>query len=103
MLGGMGRTVDRGYGREHRKERARWEPVVEAGQAWCCAIVCIMPVRWIPPGSKWDLGHNPDRTAYLGPCHQECNRSEGGRRGNAHWPKAVKAREKPRWRPTTNW
>lgn len=32
--------------------------------------------RWIPPGSRWDLGHDPfDRATYLGPMHEACNRN----------------------------
>jgi hypothetical protein len=77
-----GTTTERGYGTAHQKERARWQPVVNAGQAWCHAAVCLKASRWIQPGTPWDLGHTADRSAYIGPCHMACNRSEGAVRGN---------------------
>lgn len=79
----MASTAQRGYGTDHQRLRAQWQPVVDAGQAHCHAVVCLLPTRWIAPGSHWDLGHTPDRTAYTGPEHRTCNRSEGARRGNA--------------------
>lgn len=100
--GNQKKTAERGYGSEHRRMRESLRPVIERGDGWCMAAVCIMPSRWIAPGSRWDLGHLPDRSGWLGACHQACNRSEGGRRGNAHWPKATKARER-RWQATEDW
>lgn len=100
------------YGTQHRKERDKVAKQVEAGYGWCCEIVCVMPTRWIPPGSKWHLAHLPDGVGYRGPAHDRCNEGEGGRRGN---PKGIKAsrgtsglrlvRKQPprRWRPTTDW
>lgn len=67
---------------EHKAERARWTPVVAAGEAHCAEPVCLMPSRWIPPGSAWDVAHDPSGTRYIGPAHARCNRSEGARRGN---------------------
>lgn len=75
-------TAQRGYDGRHQAERARWKPVVDAGQAYCAETVCLKADRWIPPGTPWDLAHTPDRSAYLGPSHAACNRSEGGGRGN---------------------
>lgn len=75
-----GGTTARGYGAEHQALRTRWQPIVDAGQANCHATQCLMPIRWIMPGTPWDLGHTEDRTAYTGPEHQRCNRADGGRR-----------------------
>lgn len=66
-----------GYGRPHREERARWQPVVEQGEA-----VCSRCHTAIVPGSDWDLDHTDDRAGYLGPAHARCNRSAGATRGN---------------------
>jgi len=68
------------YGPAHRAERARLAPSVEAGEAECAELVCVMPDRWIEPGEEWDLAH--DRRVpgtYLGPAHVRCNRREGAR------------------------
>ncbi len=97
----MGKTVESGYGEEHKRIRAQYAKEVEAGHGWCCEIVCVMSSRWIPPGSKWHLAHTPDKTAYRGPAHSLCNVSEAGKRGN---PKGIKSTRKPQsWRPTTQW
>ena len=66
-------TTTRGYGTDHQRERARWDPYVQAGLATCAR--CHRP---IPPG-PWDLGHNDDRTGWTGPEHVSCNRSAGAR------------------------
>jgi hypothetical protein len=72
-----GNATARGYGAEHQAERERWRPTVEAGDAWCAEVVCLMPTRWIDPAiDEWDLAHTVDRTAYLGPAHVFCNRTE---------------------------
>ena len=75
-------TTERGYGAEHQAERERWAPHVQAGQILCHARTCLMPSRVIYPDTAWDLGHNPERTAWTGPEHSSCNRSEGATRGN---------------------
>lgn len=75
-------TTERGYGADHQRERERWAPVVEAGEASCVAIVCLEQSRWLDPTQPWDLGHNAARTGWTGPEHIRCNRSEGATRGN---------------------
>jgi hypothetical protein len=75
---GMGTTVERGYGQEHRRQRAQLAPMVESGQA-----TCVRCGGWIAPGTPWDLGHDDrDRSVWTGPEHRKCNRATAGR-----WPK----------------
>lgn len=77
-------TTQRDYGAQHQAERRRWQHVIDTeGGALCHAVHCLEPSRVIRPGAAWDLGHTPDRTRRTGPEHPRCNRSEGGRRGNA--------------------
>lgn len=73
-------ATDRGYDAKHRELRERWRPRVAAGRVDCHAVLCLMPERRIGPMDPWDLGHTPDRTAWTGPEHRRCNRSEGARR-----------------------
>lgn len=70
------------YRHAHQQERKRWEPVVAAGEAYCAEARCLMKSRWIPPGSRWDLAHDPSGTVVIGVSHARCNRSEGASRGN---------------------
>lgn len=84
---------ERGYGKEHREERARWKrDVVDKGLADCC--LCGDP---IDPQSKWHLDHTPDRTGYRGVAHAGCNVSDGARRGitqrNREAPRRVLAKD----------
>lgn len=74
-------TEGRRYDREHTAVRARWRPLVDAGQAYCAEIECLEDDRWIPPGTPWDLAHDHQNGGYLGPAHPRCNRTEGARRG----------------------
>lgn len=77
-------TTDRGYGNQHQQERERLRPHVERGETHCTEPICLMPDRWIEPGTPWDLAHdraNPG--CYHGPAHAKCNRAEGARHGNA--------------------
>jgi hypothetical protein len=74
-----GNTNARGYGSQHRAERAKWEHSVASGNAICWR--CAQP---IVPTDSWDLGHDDDdRTKYKGPEHTRCNRAAGGRKGAA--------------------
>lgn len=67
-------TTERGYGADHQKERQRWARLVEKGEANCTR--CLNPIELTPDGPEpWDLDHNEDRTAYLGPAHRHCNRA----------------------------
>jgi hypothetical protein len=72
-----------GYGPAHEAQRRAWSPKVARGEADCHARICLEPSRRITPGTEWDMGHTPDRTAWTGPEHARCNRSEGAVRGNA--------------------
>jgi hypothetical protein len=68
----------RGYGAAHRTLRAQVARVVDVGQAACAR--CGGPIL---PGEPFDLDHGPDRSSYLGPSHQRCNRKQGARDGAA--------------------
>lgn len=63
--------------------RKAWAPVVARGEATCHEPICLMPRRHIAPGTRWDLSHDANTGAILGPSHPLCNRSEGGKRGRA--------------------
>ncbi len=67
----------RGYGWEHRRERARWAPRVATGETSCAR--CGWPIL---PGQLWDLDHASGKSSYLGPSHRRCNRSAGAAKGN---------------------
>lgn len=59
------------------------KPDVDAGRAYCAELICLMPDRWIAPGSEWDAAHDRENPGqYLGPAHARCNRSEGATFGN---------------------
>jgi len=71
-------TSARGYGTAHQKLRAQVAILVASGEAVCWR--CRRPI-W--PGSDWDLGHSDwDRSQYMGPEHQRCNRAAAARKGN---------------------
>jgi len=70
----VGTTGQRGYGRGHKAERARWAPKVDRG-----IVDCARCGELIEPGRPWDLGHNDDRTAWTGPEHRSCNRVAGAK------------------------
>ena len=71
--------------REYKKAKAALRPVVDAGNAWCAELVCVMPSRHIAPGSPWALAHDhrdPTGRTLLGPAHRRCNGAEAARRNN---------------------
>lgn len=70
------------YRHAHQQQRKQLEPMIEAGEAYCVEPVCVMSTRWIPPGTAWDLCHDPTGTIVTGPGHARCNRREGAARGN---------------------
>lgn len=73
-----GTTPQKGYGYQHQKLRAQWEPRVQAGTVNCAR--CTHPIL---PGQPWQLGHADDRRSYNGPEHARCNLQAGGRNGAA--------------------
>ena len=72
-----GRTINNGYGKEHKRLRAELARRMQAGEifrCWRCGT-------FINPAGPWDLGHDDaDRTLYRGPEHVSCNRSDTRRR-----------------------
>lgn len=81
----------RGYGLQHKRERARWAVIVEQGEGRC--VFCHVP---IDPKGDWDLDHNEDRTGWRGPAHVKCNRAAGARN-------ATKARMKNQQTTNRDW
>lgn len=85
MVWQQGKTVARGYGKEHVALRAEYKRRMARGEQFTC-----WRCGWlIDPAQPWDLGHDDhDRTQYRGPEHRgrECpaggNRATTGRRVN---------------------
>ena len=74
-------STAKGYGKEHRRLRARWKRRVEAG-----GVVCARCGWLIAPGELWDLGHSDDdRSRYVGPEQRSCNRSKGQTGPRSTW------------------
>lgn len=72
-----GRTINNGYGKEHKRLRAAYAARMKAGEIFRCWR-CGRPIS---PYGPWDLGHDDaDRDFYRGPEHVSCNRSDTRRR-----------------------
>jgi hypothetical protein len=89
-----GTAEQRGYGADHQGERARLDPIVQAGEAFCCRCG-----GRIAPGSEWHLDHKPNRQGWLGPAHAVCNlrASNGGRRAGWAPPAEPPSRYSREW------
>lgn len=86
-----GSTTARGYGYQHEKLRRAL-----LGEAY--GQLCHFCNEPMLPGQKLHLDHTPDRAAYRGFAHAECNQRDGGRRGGQ------RTRGKTRtWTTTRNW
>ncbi|MDO4240763.1 hypothetical protein [Micrococcus sp.] len=71
-------TTSRGYGASHQRMRAKYLPLVAAGRA-----VCARCGERIEPQDLWELDHSDDRSTYIGPSHQACNRRAGQAKSTA--------------------
>lgn len=69
-----GTRQQRGYDAGHDRLRAKWKPRVER-----CEVKCARCGQLILPLETWHLDHTDDRTGYLGPSHERCNTSAGGK------------------------
>jgi hypothetical protein len=76
-----GSATQRGYGTAHRELRKQWAIRISTG-----AVNCRRCGQRIDRDAAWDLGHTDDRTGYLGPEHQRCNRSAGGAASHRNTP-----------------
>lgn len=79
-----GTRAQRGYGKRHQRERARWAYLMGQGVRPICKR-CNEPVN---PSQPWDLGHSDDRQHWTGPEHSHCNRKAGAINSNRmreHW------------------
>jgi hypothetical protein len=56
------------------KLRANWKLKVDRAE-----VDCARCGHLILPGEKFHLDHTDDRTGYLGPSHERCNTSAGGK------------------------
>lgn len=76
-----GSSTAQGYGKEHRRERRFWAPLVAAGGVFCHRPDCLRVAGGgsglILPGEPWDLGHDRATGSWRGPEHRSCNRQEG--------------------------
>lgn len=92
-------TAERGYGHEHKKQRAAIEPLVRSGRAvcWRCIAEGVPKEQAkIRPDEPWDLGHDDhDRSKYRGPEHVSCNRAAGGAAGGRASARARKSSGPP--------
>jgi hypothetical protein len=70
----------RGYDAKHKRIRAHYAPLVQAGR-----ITCWRCGHKIQPTDTWDLGHDDNnRAIYRGPEHaNQCNRAAAGRKSQA--------------------
>ena len=80
-----GGREERGYGAEHRAERARLQSYMDAGVVYeCWRCLTQGRLRRIDP-SNWHLGHcDIDRSKYHGPECPRCNNATRGRTGCPH-------------------
>ena len=78
----LGKTNDRGCGRQHQLLREAYKQRMARGEqftCWRCG-------GWVDPAQPWDLGHDDhDRSVYRGPEHRgrECTAVGGGNRATA--------------------
>lgn len=68
-----GSREDRGYGVDHQAERARILTRILAGEDIRC-VTCDAPLD-----ANFHLGHNADRTGWIGGQCPHCNDSEAGK------------------------
>lgn len=75
-----GTSTQRGYNARHQALRTQWAARIQAGEHPACSR-CGKPIE---PFEPFDLDHDDtNRDRWLGPAHQHCNRSAGGRNGAA--------------------
>ena len=80
-----GQGVDAKYRtKQHRDTvKAYKQQLARDGQAQCAQPICVMRSRLILLGMRWCAGHDDSGSHYIGLVHEQCNRSDGGRRARA--------------------
>ena len=99
------------YAAAHQRERRRLKPSVDRGEAYCqqgfngSSGTCLMPTRWIEPGTPWVLGHDDAGTGWIGPVHERCNQHDGASRGGHAASRARHGAAVPfgTWRTSRTW
>ena len=78
-----GNTTSRGYGTEH--QRLRKAALADLAMRTTAGVTTTCPHcgRPMHVGMALDLDHTDDRRGYRGLAHRSCNRSAGGKKGNA--------------------
>ena len=75
-----GTRTDRGYGPDHQAERNRIANLIRAG----ITIRCVTCNTKLDP--TFHLGHNDQRTEWIGPQCPHCNDSQAGTRSHQTSP-----------------
>lgn len=68
-------AADRGYGPDYRAARAQWAARLRTEGP----VPCSRCGRLVGAAERWHLDHSDDRLYLLGPAHEFCNNSAGGR------------------------
>jgi len=69
-----GTPTQRGYGPAHQALRAAWQTRIDNGETVRC-VTCGVHLR----ERAWHLGHDDDRTTWIGPQCVACNLQQAGR------------------------
>lgn len=74
-----GSRQSRGYDAHHDALRRHYARRLDEGETFICSR-CQSQSALITANTPWHLDHTDDRTDYLGPAHEGCNVSAGGKK-----------------------